>query len=117
MGAGMWALEADALARYRQAVAQPAAFSQLSDALAAAARYGMVPDEPQLKRLPAGTPAGIDPDGPQARLLMRKGLVVRTQGEQAWDEALFGPGAIAWLTERMQAAAGIDAFLRAHAGV
>lgn len=110
-GAGQWAMDPDALARYRAAVAGPAAHDLL-DAIAAANAVGCSLTEETLKRLPPGIAA----DHPAATLLRRKGLVVRTiTGGLSPDDAI-GAAGLDRMTEILQRLAPINAWLAEHVG-
>jgi uncharacterized protein (TIGR02453 family) len=73
-GAGHWALDADALARYRDRVSDSRERQQLLYALKEAEGVGCFMDEPHLKRAPSGYQGEPDWD----YLLRYKGIVART---------------------------------------
>ena len=98
-GSGHWAFSGDGLERYRAAVQEDGARSELDAALASAGKVGCTPGEPELQRVPRG----FDADGPAAEYLRRKGIVARTHDKPAYDERLFGPDAIAYLTGILEA--------------
>lgn len=110
IGAGHWAFDADQLQRFREAMSDAQALKTLEAALTSAGADNQFPDEPQLKRVPAG----FEGDGLAGEMLRRKGLVVRTRAPEAYDKALFGPGAVDWLQGRMVAVVPVQAWLARH---
>ena len=106
VGAGHWAFEPEQLDRYRQAVTTGTAAAELEKAVAAAARIGCVPDDPQLARVPRGYKA----DEPVATMLRRKGVVVRTH-DQPIPDVLFEPGAVDFTVKQVTALMPLVAWL------
>ena len=109
-GAGHWAFEPDALARYRAALGDPEKRHALEDALRKAAAVGCTLGEPALKTVPKG----FDSCAPGAELLRHKGLVARTWGNERLDERLFTPRCAAWCAGIMTALAPLAAWIRPH---
>lgn len=109
-GAGHWAFSGARLDRYRAAVQKGATRRELDAALAAASEVGCVPGEPELKRVPRG----FDASGPAADYLRRKGIVARTDETSGFDERLFARGAVAYLTEILEALCSLNRWINAH---
>ncbi|MDA4844358.1 DUF2461 domain-containing protein [Hoeflea poritis] len=109
-GSGHWTFSGDGLERYRTAVQEDSARSELDAALAAAAKVGCTPGEPELRRVPRG----FDSDSPAADYLRRKGIVARTHDDPAYDARLFGPDAVDYLTEILKALSPLDRWVNTH---
>lgn len=107
-GAGHWAFAGEALDRYRAAVQDAPVRTELHAALAAAEKLGCTLGEPELQRVPRG----FDADGPAADYLRRKGIVARTEERTGFDDRLFGPGAIAYLTVILEALCPLNRWIK-----
>ncbi|MCR9135085.1 MAG: DUF2461 domain-containing protein [Alphaproteobacteria bacterium] len=107
-GAGHWAFEGEGLDRYRAAVQTKSEMSALKEALESAASVGCVPGEPALKKVPRG----FDADSPAAAFLRRKGIVVMSQQRDGFDDRVFGPDAVAFMTEILTAVAPLNGWIR-----
>lgn len=110
-GAGHWAFQPPALARYRAALDDPKALKALTMALAAAGREGCVLDAPVLKRLPRG----IAENHPAAAFFRHKALVVKS-GETGHPEGLFGESAAALVLAHVRALHPLVAWIAHHVG-
>ncbi len=110
-GAGHWAFQPPALARYRAALDNPTALKSLASALAAAEKDGCVLDAPVLKRLPRD----IAEDHPAARFFRHKGLVVKSH-ENGHPDALFGDNAAALVLGHVRALHPLVAWIARHVG-
>lgn len=88
-GAGHYALDPAALDRMRQRICDPTDRARLLAALDAAGTLDSTLDPPELARIPKGYDAKPEWD----HLLRRKSLIVRTQGNRAAPDWLFGPDA------------------------
>lgn len=88
-GAGVYALEHEALDRMRRRMCDPADRARLMQALGAAGAVQSQIDPPDLARVPRGFDAAPDWD----HLLRRKNLIVRTQSDLPVPDWLFTPGA------------------------
>ena len=109
-GSGHWAFAGDGLDRYRAAVQKEPIRAELDEALAKAAKVGCTPGEPELQRVPRG----FEAEGPAAGYLRRKGIVARTHDNPGYDERLFGPGAVDYLTEILEALCPLNRWINAH---
>ena len=107
-GAGHWAFQPPALARYRAALDDPKA---LNSALTAAEKDGCTLDAPALKRLPRE----IAEDHPAARFFRHKGLVVKS-GETGHPERLFSENAAALVLGHVRALHPLVAWIAHHVG-
>ena len=110
-GAGHWAFQPPALARYRAALDDRKALKSLTAALAAAQKDGCVLDPPALKRLPRG----IADDHPAAAFFRHKGLVVKSGGT-GHPEGLFSENAAALVLGHVQALHPLVAWIARHVG-
>ena len=110
-GAGHWAFQPPALARYRAVLDDPVALKSLNAALAAAEKDGCVLDAPILKRLPRG----IAEDHPAARFFRHKGLVVKS-GETGHPDGLFSDNAAALVLDHVRALHPLVAWIARHVG-
>lgn len=106
-GAGHWAFAGEGLERYRAAVLKKQHRAALETALQSAARVGCFPGEPELKKVPRG----FDAAGSTADFLRRKGIVARSAETAGFDQRLFGPAALDYLTEIMGALAPLDRWI------
>ncbi len=95
-GAGRWAFDAPVLARYRERLADARDRAALMAALEDARAVGCHPDEPHLKRLPAGISGEPDWD----YLLRYKGLVVRTMEGRLMPDWIGSGAAVDAVLER-----------------
>jgi uncharacterized protein (TIGR02453 family) len=111
-GAGHWAFEGEGLDRYRSAVQNKSDIGSLEAALASAAAVGCVPGEPALKKVPRG----FDADSPVADFLRRKGIVVMSQQGSGYDNRIFGPEALDYLTEILRALAPLNGWIKRVVG-
>ncbi|MEO4040904.1 DUF2461 domain-containing protein [Hoeflea sp. CAU 1731] len=109
-GSGHWSFDAKGLENYRRSVLEAAARAELISALESASGIGCLLGEEELKRLPKGYDAG----GLAAQLLRRKGLVARTGENIGFDERIFGPKAVDFVTEILEALAPLDAWIDRH---
>ncbi|MEX3009530.1 DUF2461 domain-containing protein [Hoeflea sp. TYP-13] len=109
-GSGHWAFAGDGLDRYRTAVQKEPVRAELDAALARAEKVGCTPGEPELQRVPRG----FDADSPAAVHLRRKGIVARTHENPGFDDRLFGPGAVGYLTEILEALCPLDRWINRH---
>lgn len=110
-GAGHWAFQPPALARYRAALDDPKALKSLNLALAAAEKHGCVPGAPVLKLLPRG----IAGDHPAADYFPHKGLVVKS-GETGHPDGLFGESAASLVLAHVRALHPLVAWIAHHVG-
>lgn len=114
-GAGHWAFQPPALARYRAALDDPKAFKSLVSALAAAEKDGCVLDAPVLKRLPRG----IAEDHPAAAFFRHKGLVVKSAGTghpAGLSDELFNDSAATLVLGHIRALHPLVAWIAHHVG-
>jgi len=111
-GAGHWAFEGEGLERYRAAVQTKADMSALEAALESVASVGCVPGEPALKKVPRG----FDADSPAADFLRRKGIVVMSQDRDGFDDRVFGPDAVAYLSDILTALAPLNGWIKRVVG-
>ena len=111
IGAGHWAFQPPALARYRAALDDPKAFNSLKSALAAAESEGCALDAPALKRLPQG----IAEDHRAARFFRHNGLVVKS-GETGHPDELFSDNAAALVLGHVRALHPLVAWIARHVG-
>lgn len=111
-GAGHWAFEGEGLERYRAAVSDTDARADLQTALEAAHTVGCVIGEPALKKVPRG----YDGEGAAADLLRRKGIVAMTRHQEGFDERIFGPDAVPYLTDILQALAPLNRWIHRTVG-
>jgi len=109
-GSGHWAFDPKGLEKYRRSVLDGAARSELDTALESASEIGCLLGEEELKRLPKG----YDADSRAAQLLRRKGLVAKTSDNIGFDDRLFGPQAVDFVTEIFEALAPLDAWIDRH---
>ncbi|GKX36065.1 MAG: TIGR02453 family protein [Rhizobiaceae bacterium MnEN-MB40S] len=109
-GSGHWAFDPEGLEKYRRSVLDDAARSELDTALESASDIGCLLGEEELKRLPKG----YDADGRAAQLLRRKGLVAKTSDNIGFDDRIFGPQAVDFVTEIFEALAPLDAWIDRH---
>lgn len=109
-GSGHWAFSVDGLERYRAAVQENKARSELDAALASAGKVGCAPGDPELRRVPRG----FDSDSPAADYLRRKGIVARTHDDPPYDERLFGSDAVGYLTEILKALSPLNRWVNRY---
>ena len=111
VGAGHWAFQPPALARYRAALDDPKALKSLASALAAAEKDGCTLDAPALKRLPRG----IAEDHRAAAFFRHKGLVVKS-GETGHPDGMFSENAAALVLGHVRALHPLVAWIAHHVG-
>ena len=109
--AGMWAMDPDALARYRQAVLDERHGAKLEKLIAPLVSGGhTVVSAMQLSR----APRGVDPAHPRVALLRHKGLAL--DFPPIPRGARHSPALLGWCIERAREAAPVVRWLLAHAG-
>ncbi len=111
VGAGHWAFQPPALARYRAALDDPKALKLLTSALARAEKHGCGLDPPALKRLPRG----VAEDHPAAAFFRHKGLVVKS-GETSHPDGIFSADATALVLGHVRALHPLVAWIARHVG-
>ena len=109
-GAGHWAFSGDGLERYRAAVQDGKARSELEAALGAAEKTGCIPGDPELQRVPRG----FEADGAAAELLRRKGIVAMTRDRPKADDRLFTPDAVDYLSGILRALSPLNRWINRY---
>ncbi len=108
-GSGCWALEPDALKRYRAALLDARRGAALARRLAELTARGFSTSSAETL---ARVPAGVDPAHPRAALLRMKGLVV-VPGDVP-RRLITRPALAGWLVEQGRAAAPVVSWLADH---
>lgn len=107
-GVGQWGFDAGQLENMRSACDNPTHAKTLNNALNEAASHGFERTEPDLKRVPKP----YAQDHPNGDLMRYKSVVVR--GDIAFDDAICGPGAPAFVVEKFKPLAPTFQWIKTH---
>ena len=109
-GAGQWALDAEQINQYRNAISKPVSRKAFLQAVTKANTIGCEMGPPELKKIPRG----FDQAAEWSNLLKHKSIVCRTYSPIKAPDEMFTPQAVSCFTNLFEELAPLNAWINKH---